>query len=641
MRTIIKKLNMTPGGIPLLIRLNQYDSDFSIVFTLYSSDQSWTLESGTTAKIRGTKKSGTGYSADATVNVSNSTVTIAGDQQMTAVAGLNTYEVVLYDGELELSSANFFLYCEQAAMSTDTITDDTVLAEITDFNTQIAAATAAANRAEAAADSVTIDPTLSQSGQAADAKATGDAFTCIADYEGDTTGENYSPWQSGHTLNTEGKIGSSGYYSACPTFIHVPEFVDTIRVTTGANYGAIVCTYSGANENSFIERFTYTTNHGYDLDVSVNKYIRIAIGSTDVANVGTVSFKYRYPLKDTIDNISALLGTTSSSLLKAITTDYSTVAGIQQNTDYDTLTSPGNFYVGSSASAQTMSHCPVKVAHRLIVFTTTSANRLWQIVIPNANTDIYMRTNMGSWNEWNKIITSRNGIESYDVRVTSDNYQTVLPDLDEAQVNIVYSIAPNTPIPNIPEGNYNVAGADQSYGVASGTLITLRGAKMGSGYEKFQLFMSAAGLPEGGTGSIINFRGCRYSGGTLVWDKWSKMGNGVNLRATNTFIQESRIQAGTAMFSDMNDAPNNTIVQIDLDAVSMLNNPFQGHSCVLITLCPSYVSRHGMLQLCSGIEGGVAHLFFRYGWQNNPGEIRWSPWMECTATQAVIDTNGS
>lgn len=466
-----------------------------------------------------------------------------------------------------------------------------------------------------------------------DVDALKEDITYIADYEGDTTGEDYSPWQSGYTLNAEGKIGSSGYYSVCPTFIHVSEFVDTIRVTTGANYGAIVCTYSEANENSFVGRFTYSTNHGYDLDVSVNKYIRIAIGSTDVANVGTVSFKYRYPLKDTIDNISALLGTTSSSLLKAITTDYSTVTGIQNSTDYDTLTSPGNFYVGSSASAQTMSHCPVSVAHRLIVFTTTSANRLWQIVIPNANTDVYMRTNMGSWNEWNKLITTRNGMESYDVRVTSANYETILPDLDEAQVNIVYSIAPNTPIPNIPEGNYNVAGADQSYGTASGTLITLRGAKMGSGYEKFQLFMSAAGLPEGGVGSIINFRGCRYSGGTLVWDKWSKMGNGVNLRATNTFIQESRIQAGTAMFSDMNDAPNNTIVQIDLDAVSMLNNPFQGHSCVLVTLCPSYISRHGMLQLCSGIEGGIAHLFFRYGWQNNPGEIRWSPWMECTATQ--------
>jgi len=200
---------MTPGGIPLLIRLNQYDSDFSIVFTLYSSDQSWTLESGTTAKIRGTKKSGTGYSADATVNVSNSTVTIAGDQQMTAVAGLNTYEVVLYDGELELSSANFFLYCEQAAMSTDTITDDTVLAEITDFNTQIAAATAAANRAEAAADSVTIDPTLSQSGQAADAKVVGDKFDQIkktfATFSNDLY--NASGIASGEIVQT------NGYYS--------------------------------------------------------------------------------------------------------------------------------------------------------------------------------------------------------------------------------------------------------------------------------------------------------------------------------------------------------------------------------------------------------------------------------------------
>lgn len=478
-----------------------------------------------------------------------------------------------------------------------------------------------------------IDPTLTQPGKAAPAKETGDDIACIANYPGNMTGADFSPWQSSRTLNAAGKIGSSGYYSACPTFIRVPNFVDSLRFVTGSSYGAIVCRYSGPDENLFVDRITYTANHGYDLDVSTYKYVRIAIGSIDVENVDTVSITASYPLKTKISRLDTDL---THLLAKALSTDNADAEAIATETDYDNLTISGNYYCSSSASAQSMINCPVNIAHRLIVITTTSTNRLWQIVIPNGNTDIYMRTNMGTWNEWNKVITTRNGMESYDVRITEANYQTLLPNLDEAKENIVYSIAPNTPIPNIPDGNYNVAGAGQSYGLASGTFVTLRGAKIGDEYEKLQIFMAAAGLPEGGTGSIINFRGCRYSGGTHVWDKWSKMGNGVNLRATNTFIQESRIQAGTAMFSDMNDAPNNTIVQIDLDAVSMLNNPLKGHSCVLITLCPSYISRHGMLQLCSGIEGGIAHLFFRYGWQNNPGDIRWSPWMESTAIQAVM-----
>ena len=80
MITITKKLDMSPHGIPQVIHVSQYDSDFSIQFKLYASVGTLSIESGTTAEIRGTKGSGTGYSASATLNVSNSTVTVAGDE---------------------------------------------------------------------------------------------------------------------------------------------------------------------------------------------------------------------------------------------------------------------------------------------------------------------------------------------------------------------------------------------------------------------------------------------------------------------------------------------------------------------------------------------------------------------------------
>ena len=83
MRTIRRKLNIVPGGIPVLIKLNQYDSDYSLVFELYSTDGVFTVPSGSTAKICGTKRSGTGYSADA--SISGTTVTVTGDVQMTTV----------------------------------------------------------------------------------------------------------------------------------------------------------------------------------------------------------------------------------------------------------------------------------------------------------------------------------------------------------------------------------------------------------------------------------------------------------------------------------------------------------------------------------------------------------------------------
>ena len=65
MVTISKNLDMTPGGVPTIINVSQYDDDFTIIFTLISSDNTLSIESGTTAEIRGTKVTGTGYSATA------------------------------------------------------------------------------------------------------------------------------------------------------------------------------------------------------------------------------------------------------------------------------------------------------------------------------------------------------------------------------------------------------------------------------------------------------------------------------------------------------------------------------------------------------------------------------------------------
>lgn len=183
MITINTILDMRPGAVPKIIHLSQYDSDFSLVFRLHASFGVLNIESGTTAEIRGTKKSGTGYSASATLNTTNNTVTVTGDAQMTAVAGQNIYEIVLIKNNKVLGSANFVLLVERAALDADTITDASVLRELNaivegaETATQAAEdAEDAADRAEAAAQSLEIDDTLTQTGQAADAKAVGDAF---------------------------------------------------------------------------------------------------------------------------------------------------------------------------------------------------------------------------------------------------------------------------------------------------------------------------------------------------------------------------------------------------------------------------------------------------------------------------------
>lgn len=128
MLKIEKKLDMFAGAVPVVVYVSQYDSDFEIEFSLYSSQDAFTIESGTTAQVRGTKKDGNGYSVDATL--SGSKVTVTGDQQMTACAGEQCFELTLRKGEKELNTCNFILSVERAALDKDTLPSKSVIREL-------------------------------------------------------------------------------------------------------------------------------------------------------------------------------------------------------------------------------------------------------------------------------------------------------------------------------------------------------------------------------------------------------------------------------------------------------------------------------------------------------------------------------
>lgn len=153
--TITKDLNVVSVGVPPVIHLSQYDSDFTLVFNLYASNGAFTVPTDTTAEIRGTKKDGYGYSANATIDITNKRVTVAGHEQMTACAGQNPFELVLKKNNKVLSTANFILDVEPAALDADTITDQSVLKELNAIIAGAATATQAAEDAEEAAEIAT------------------------------------------------------------------------------------------------------------------------------------------------------------------------------------------------------------------------------------------------------------------------------------------------------------------------------------------------------------------------------------------------------------------------------------------------------------------------------------------------------
>lgn len=180
-------LNYTLGVYPAyngtVAKLSQYSNDFTLIFTLTNDYGDFVLEDGTTAQIRGTKADGNGYSANCTIDIEAQTVTVTGDEQITAAAGDNTFEIRLIKNEKILNTVNFTIWVERAALDAGTITSDSVLLELNAIiegaQTATEAAASASASAEAAATSAAtlrLDPTLTQSGESADAKVVGDAL---------------------------------------------------------------------------------------------------------------------------------------------------------------------------------------------------------------------------------------------------------------------------------------------------------------------------------------------------------------------------------------------------------------------------------------------------------------------------------
>ena len=136
MITHVHRLDVVPDGAKTVVRVNQYDEDFNILFHLYAREGEFAVESGTTAAIRGTKPDGNGYSATCTLTVvtedgeDDVQVLVAGHKQMTAAAGLGEFEITLYKSDQELSTANFTLSIERAALDKDTPASTSVVREL-------------------------------------------------------------------------------------------------------------------------------------------------------------------------------------------------------------------------------------------------------------------------------------------------------------------------------------------------------------------------------------------------------------------------------------------------------------------------------------------------------------------------------
>lgn len=162
-------IEMMPGTTRLIIELKQYDSDFLLLFFLQDKVGNLKIPEGTTAEVRGTKADGTGFSAEAAVDINKRVITVTGDQQMTAASGRGNFELVLTYSGKESITATFYIDVVAAALDFGTIPSETKIQEIADVIGRVDEIT------QAAADALDAQSAAAASAQAASVSAAGAA----------------------------------------------------------------------------------------------------------------------------------------------------------------------------------------------------------------------------------------------------------------------------------------------------------------------------------------------------------------------------------------------------------------------------------------------------------------------------------
>ena len=121
-------LNLITGQVLPRVNASQYDNNTrTLTMYLYDGELTFNIPNGVSGYIQGTKPDRTGFQYLATVAAGSNVVTFDITEQMTAVAGDVTCELVLVDGDDRIATVNFILHVEPAALSDDTVISETDL----------------------------------------------------------------------------------------------------------------------------------------------------------------------------------------------------------------------------------------------------------------------------------------------------------------------------------------------------------------------------------------------------------------------------------------------------------------------------------------------------------------------------------
>lgn len=308
MITQVTKLNLVPGGVLPRINVTQYDyGSRALEFLIFNGDQRFTLASGMTARIQGTKPDKCGFDYAATVSTANNKITANLTQQMTACHGEVLTELVILKNGERIGTINFILDVQQAGLSDETVVSDSELPDIiTQATAQMEAAAASAKLAESFAKGNTGTRTGENTDNAnyyrqqAANSATAAGNQASAAATSATNSTNQALKSEGYAVGTQNgaAVGStSPYYHKSSKYFSEQASSSALSAAASADRAqsySVNTPYIGGNGNWFI----WDSHAGVYIDSGVDASITVRIAditmldpteSPYVTNTGTAT----------------------------------------------------------------------------------------------------------------------------------------------------------------------------------------------------------------------------------------------------------------------------------------------------------------------------------------------------------------
>lgn len=327
-------------------------------------------------------------------------------------------------------------------------------------------------------------------------------------------------------------------------------------------------------------------------------------------------------------NLAGRIGTLETDALKSVKEITLTAAEFAA-APYNSLL--GNLPINTVFSLTASYHAldyPLDVEARTSIFTFGPANVPVQLAIHTSGSSFTRSKNVNGWQAWKRC----DGIASSEIVITSSNTHG-FTSYNDFPINSIVRVYNNAILSDAPAGWNTIGHATTDPGKINSITMTYTPTAYDPSYicQMTQIYRSAnEGYPR------IAFRtAVRQSGSVYAWSKWSLMSEDGALHATNKVVDINSYQ--TITFSDFNDAPANTIYQVDYNVGStILHNPAPGKSGVLMTYAFSVSTRHGLVQTHFAYESTKATMYFRYGFEQSASTYIWSAWEKVNSTTQEV-----